>query len=109
MRVTTCNTNISDISDVISCISEGKTYEYMLQEPKPENREFIKKVLFEYLKAIGQENCHNLLGLCMEEIISNSVKANIKRTYFLSNNLDINNHEDYQKGMQDFKENGLGH
>ena len=108
MRVTTCNTNMTDISYVISCISEHNCYEFMINEPKPENRHFIKNVIYEFLKAIGQEKSHNLLCLCMEEIISNSVKANIKRAFFISNNLDINNHDDYEKGMKNFKEHGLG-
>ena len=43
----------------------------------------------------------------MEEIISNSVKANIKRAYFLYHNLDINNHDDYEKGMKNFREGGV--
>ncbi len=107
MRVTSSNTNNTDISEVISCIQNGIPYEHILKSPKPENREFLKNITLEYLKRINMEKSYNLLCLCMEEIISNSVKANIKRAYFITNKLDINNHEDYEKGMKDFKENGI--
>ena len=35
------------------------------------------------------------------------MKANIKRAYFISHNLDINKPEDYEKGMKSFKEEDL--
>ena len=80
----------------------------MLHGPSPKSREFIKNVALEYLRKIGKEKSYNLLCLCIEEVISNCVKANIKRAYFLSNNLDINDQNDYAKGMQNFKEAGMG-
>lgn len=107
MRVESENTNNNHISTIISCISDGVPYEHILQSPKPENRDFLKEIIYQYLKHIKLEKFYNLLCLCMEEIISNSVKANIKRAYFITNNLDINNHDDYVKGMKDFKENGI--
>ena len=107
MRVSTCNTDIPDFSTVLACISQCIPYEYTLTHPGAESREFIKMITNEYLRQIKLEKYGNLLGLCMEEIISNSVKANIKRAYFLINNLDINNHDDYESGMKNFKECGL--
>ena len=94
-------------SVVKDCISKGIPYEYTLPRPGPESREFLKFIICEYLKKIDKEKIYNLLCLCLEEIISNSVKANLKRAYFISNNLDINNIEDYEKGMKNFKENGV--
>ncbi len=107
MRVASSNTKNTDISGVQKCIAQGIPYEHLLISPKPEYREFLKDITLEYLKQINCEKYYNLLCLCMEEIISNSIKANIKRAYFISHNLDINNHDDYEKGMKDFKENGL--
>jgi putative nucleotidyltransferase with HDIG domain len=40
---------------------------------------------------------------CVREIILNAVKANAKRVYFKKLELDINNPEDYSRGMADFK------
>ena len=96
------------LSQAIECIQQHKVLEYPLINPSAQNKETLKKVVQEYLKEINLEKSYNLLCLCLEEIISNSVKANIKRAYFLSHNLDINNHDDYEKGMISFKENGLG-
>lgn len=96
------------LSEAQNCIQGGKLYVYSLKSPTPENKETLKAIVLEYLKIIQLEKCYNLLCLCLEEIISNSVKANIKRAFFISNNLNINNKEDYEKGMQTFKEKGLG-
>ena len=43
----------------------------------------------------------------MGEIVSNSIKANLKRAHFILNNLDINNPKDYEIGMQTFHDEGL--
>ena len=101
-------TNNSVFSQAIDCIQQHKTLEYPLTNPSVQNRQTLKRIVQEYLKQINLEKSYNLLCLCLEEIISNSVKANIKRAYFLSHNLDINNHDDYEKGMASFKEEGLG-
>lgn len=107
MENTVYSTITCDISDVTAAISAGSPYEYVLSGPSVNSRNHIKNIIQEYLKAIGKEKSYNLLCLCMEEIISNSVKANIKRAYFLSNNLDINNQDDYERGMKHFKEAGV--
>ena len=103
-----CFTESYDVSGAIECIQNQKPFEYVLHGPSPKSREFIKNVALEYLRKIGKEKSYNLLCLCIEEVISNCVKANIKRAYFLSNNLDINDQNDYAKGMQNFKEAGMG-
>ena len=97
-----------DLSCAAECIKNQKPYEHVLSGPSQKSREFIKNVALEYLRTIGKEKFYNLLCLCIEEVISNSVKANIKRAYFLSNNLDISNPSDYEKGMKNFKEAGMG-
>lgn len=102
-----CLGNMS-LATVNECIKNGSAYEFTLDKPNLQNRVFLKTIVVEYLKAIQREKAENLLCLCMEEIISNSVKANIKRAYFIINHLDINNHQDYEKGMKHFKENGVG-
>ena len=96
------------VSTAKDCIQSGTLFEYTLRSPTEENKETLKRIVLEYLINIRLEKSYNLLCLCLEEIISNSVKANIKRAYFMSHNLDINKPEDYEQGMRSFKEKGLG-
>ena len=91
-----------DISKVQEFIAAGKPYNLNLNGPSTGERDYLKGLLTEYLKQVGKEESYSLLRLCMDEIISNSVKANIKRTYFIVNNLDINNHKDYEAGIKSF-------
>lgn len=44
----------------------------------------------------------------LRELIVNSLKANAKRIFFQSNNLDINNPEQYKTGIEKFKEEIVG-
>ena len=101
------NCDFYDFSELETSIAQNKPYETMLQGPTEESRDFISKSLLLYLKQINRENVHNLLCLCMEEIISNCVKANVKRAYFIHNELDINDPEQYKLGMQSFRESGV--
>ena len=103
-----CSREEYDLDSVAQCLKAHKAFEYSLKGPSPKSRDFLKNAALLYLKEIKKEECYNLLCLCIEEVISNSVKANIKRAYFLLNNLDITNPEDYAKGMKNFKEGGMG-
>ena len=107
MQNTENTSRYCDITRVLECIASGKPFDMNLNGPTPEGREYIKCIIKEYLKQIGKEKFYNLVCLCMEEIISNSVKANVKRAYFVENNLDINNHNDYEIGMKNFREHGI--
>ncbi len=107
MSISADITNNINFSELADCIQNKRSFVYTLKSPSLENKEKLKSVVIEYLKVINLEKSYNLLCLCLEEIMSNSIKANIKRAFFMSNNLDINNPEDYKKGMEYFKENGL--
>lgn len=107
MSISADITNNSYFSEIADCIQNQKSFEYALKSPSPENKERLKQIVVQYLSKINLEKSYNLLCLCLEEIISNSIKANIKRAYFIANNLDINNPDDYVKGMESFKEKGL--
>ena len=103
----TNNFDCLDFSSIETSIAEKKPFEALLKGPSDESREFINKSIELYLKAINRESAHNLLCLCMEEVISNCVKANIKRAYFIHNELDINDPEQYKLGMRDFHDIGI--
>jgi len=75
----------------------------------PRNMEiYIRKVLEMFLKECHQEHMFEYLNFCLGELLTNSKKANTKRVYFKEKNLDINNPEDYEIGMKNFKEDTLG-
>jgi hypothetical protein len=65
------------------------------------------------LKAICSAILHkferiDLMEICYssaKELVINATKANLKRILFLKNNLDIENPEHYEKGMEEFKAN----
>ncbi len=69
-----------------------------------EYEEYSINVLETFLKYIGKEKIFDNLAYCLRELINNAKKANTKRVFFMEENLDINNIEDYEKGMKRFKE-----
>lgn len=74
----------------------------------PRNIEiYIRKILDTFLKECRQEHMFEYLNFCLNELLTNSKKANTKRVYFAEKKLDINNEEDYKKGMQSFIEDTL--
>lgn len=74
----------------------------------PRNMElYIRKVLELFLKECCQEHMYEYLNFCLGELLTNSKKANTKRVYFKEKGLDINNHDDYEKGMEHFKDDTL--
>lgn len=74
----------------------------------PKSMEFyIREVTSLFLKECRQEHLFEYLNFCLTELLTNAKKANTKRVYFSEKKLDINNPEDYKKGMKDFKEETL--
>lgn len=68
---------------------------------------YIREVLSVFLKECRQEHMYEYLNFCLGELLTNAKKANTKRVYFREKNLDINNPDDYKKGMETFKEDTL--
>jgi putative nucleotidyltransferase with HDIG domain len=73
-----------------------------------ETENYIEEVLGVYLEKFGQKELKDRIGYCMRELAVNAKKANTKRVYFSENNLDINDPDDYAKGMESFKQETLG-
>ncbi len=70
----------------------------------PRNTEaYIRTVMETFLDECHQEHLKEYLNFCLSELLTNAKKANTKRVYFKEKNLDINNREDYEKGMENFK------
>ncbi|MCF7929033.1 MAG: HDOD domain-containing protein [Spirochaetales bacterium] len=72
-----------------------------------ETEEYLEEVLGAFLREMGQENLKDSIAYCLRELAVNAKKANTKRVYFLEENLDLENDEDYREGMKGFKEQTL--
>ena len=59
----------------------------------------ISNILDKYKKPELQ----SIVYTCTKELALNGTKANIKRIFFEENNLDINDEEDYEKGIHLYK------
>ena len=70
----------------------------------PRNTEvYIRSVMEMFLEECHQDHLKEYLNFCLSELLTNAKKANTKRVYFKEKGLDINNREDYEKGMENFK------
>ncbi|HEQ71959.1 MAG TPA: HDOD domain-containing protein, partial [Spirochaetia bacterium] len=68
---------------------------------------YLERMLESFLVELGQEKLKDRLAYCMREIALNAQKANTKRVYFQEKDLDINDKQDYETGMKNFKEETL--
>ena len=70
----------------------------------PRNTEvYIRSVMEIFLEECHQDHLKEYLNFCLSELLTNAKKANTKRVYFQEKGLDINNPDDYEKGMENFK------
>jgi putative nucleotidyltransferase with HDIG domain len=73
---------------------------------------YIEQVIDAFLKQMNQIKLKDYIVYCVQELVVNAKKANTKRIYFKERGLDINNDDDYNVGMKDFKEvtiNNIAH
>ncbi len=68
-----------------------------------ETEEYLEEVLGVFLEEFGQEQIKDRIAYCLKELAVNAKKANTKRVYFEERALSIDNQEDYEEGMKDFK------
>ena len=64
----------------------------------------IIKLIHRFLENYDLIYYKNTVTSIIKELINNAIKANLKRLYFESLRLDINNTKDYRKGMDNFKD-----
>ncbi len=70
---------------------------------------YLEQSLQICLREIGKEYLHKFINYNFKEIVINAKKANIKRVFFNSIHMDINNSTQYQEGMKDFKDKMMPH
>ena len=68
---------------------------------------YMQDVLTTFLSECHHEHMSVYLSYCLSELVTNAKKANTKWIYFKEKGLDINNEEDYEKGMSSFKKDTL--
>jgi len=63
----------------------------------------IDEILTAFLNELGQNELKDHLSYCLKELAANAKKANTKRVYFEEKDLNIQDHEDYRRGMKTFR------
>ncbi len=89
-------------------IENSNFFEYKLTDLARYNTEYLTTITDVFLKKIKKQEISPFVGICMGEIVSNAIKAILKRAHFILNKLDINNPNDYEIGMKTFHDEGLG-
>ena len=73
-----------------------------------EMESYMDEVLAAFLEELNQKYMTEYLTYCLNELVTNSKKANTKRIYFQEKNLNILDPVEYKLGMKDFKSETLG-
>ncbi|MDR1837652.1 MAG: HDOD domain-containing protein [Treponema sp.] len=68
---------------------------------------YIEQIIDVFLKQMNQMKLKDYIVYCVQELVINAKKANTKRVYFTERGLDINDREDYEQGMANFKDDSL--
>lgn len=88
-------------------IQQSKTLTIKSGSYLSRERKCIDGILCQYLHEVGLDNYQNQIAYCLHELGGNAHKANLKRACFHCQGLDIDNPNDYRKGMNRFKEETL--
>lgn len=96
-----------DIAKIKRAISAGIPLTITTYTLPKEMEDYMNSVLAAFLNELNQQQMIEYLSYCLNELMTNSKKANTKRVYFREKNLDINNDADYAEGMRDFKSHTL--
>ncbi len=95
-----------DIANYLDSISEsitrGDPIEYKFDFVTHEQSEFIMEALAYILHCINKENLMDETSYFLREFVTNANKSNLKRVYFKFLSLNIDDPENYRKGMETF-------
>lgn len=89
-------------------IENGEPFNINVKYAGREMLMIINSVMAKLLSKADHLFLQQSIITILREIIVNAQKANAKRIYFRKNNLDINNVEDYQRGIEKFKNDVIG-
>ena len=68
---------------------------------------YMGDILTAFLAELNLSPMTEFLTYSLNELVTNAKKANTKRVYFAEKQLNINNIDDYNKGMETFKTDTL--
>jgi len=69
-----------------------------------EQEGILEEFLSNYINNLGKGDFFPFLSYILKEMAGNANKANLKRIHFRRLNLNIHNPEDYEKGMESFRD-----
>jgi len=69
--------------------------------------QYIEQVVTIFLDYVKQSRLRDNVVYCIQELVVNAKKANTKRVYFIDRGLDLNDQNDYNRGMVSFKDDTL--
>lgn len=74
----------------------------------PSTEHDLEEILGLFLAEMGRESLKDRLAYCLRELTGNAKKANTKRAYFHDRGLNLDDPDDYDRGMGEFKATTLG-
>jgi len=69
---------------------------------------YIERVIESFLRHMNQLMLKDYIIYCVQELVVNAKKANTKRVYFAERSLNINDDNDYETGMENFRREAIG-
>jgi putative nucleotidyltransferase with HDIG domain len=101
-----------DVEKIRKAIQSGLPYTITTYAMPHEVEIYIEQALAAFLRLMKKETFKDYLVYCVQELSTNAKKANTKRVYFAEKGLEIENPDDYRKGMETFKKEtieNIGH
>jgi len=86
-------------------VDDGKVIRVISYAMSSDVENTLDKIVSRILDKYGRPDLKSLVYTCTKELAINGTKANLKRIFFLENGLDIALEEDYEKGMDLYKNN----
>ncbi len=91
-------------SELATKLYNGETVDIGFLYPTESTFDTINSFLAKVLARVDRMFLLDTIITVVREIVLNAVKANVKRVFFKKLNLDIYNRDEYEKGMEKFKD-----
>lgn len=93
-----------DLGTIQKSIRDSTPITFRITAFTHDRHALMDRVIEVFLTELGQERILEPLAYCVKELIGNAQKANMKRLYFLEQELTITDEADYAKGMEQFNQ-----